>query len=105
MRRVVWINQIAAIWLILFVVFMLGDSATAVMIASDGLVGLVLLLCSWRVLAERRAILGASWLQIVCGGWLLIAPALFQYPAASLPARNDVIVGSVVTLVGVIETW
>src|SRR5262249_33940668 len=72
MRRVAWINQIAAIWLILFVVFVLGDSATAVMIASDGLVGLVLLVCSWRVLAERRAMLGASWLQIVCGGWLLI---------------------------------
>jgi len=105
MTRIAWINQAAAVWLIVFVVAVLGDSATAGMIANDGLAGLVLLLCSWRVLTDGRTAIVTSLLQVACGAWLLAAPFVFGYSLTSLPARNDLAVGAIVTVVSTIETW
>ena len=105
MTRVAWINQIAAIWLVVFVVIVLRDAAAMPVLVSDSIVGLVLLLCSWRILTESRVGAAASWSQVGCGLWLLIAPIVFRYPPASLPARNDLAVGSLVTIASVIETW
>jgi len=105
MTRVAWINQIAGIWLIVFVVIVLRDAAAMPVVVSDSIVGLVLLLCSWRILTETRVRAIASWSQVGCGLWLLIAPVVFRYPPASLPARNDLVVGSLVTIASMIETW
>ena len=105
MTRVAWINQIAAIWLVVFVVIVLRDAATMPVIVSDSIVSLTLLLCSWRILAETRVGAAASWVQLACGLWLLTAPVVFRYPPTSLPARNDLVVGSLVTIASMIETW
>jgi hypothetical protein len=105
MRRAAWVNQIGAIWLIVFVAFVLRDAATMTVTISDGIVGLILLLCSWRLLTETRFLSGASWLQLACGLWLLIAPTVLRYPPDSPAVLNSLVVGSFVTIASAIETW
>jgi hypothetical protein len=99
------VNQIAAIWLIVYVAFVLRDAATMMVTISDGIVGLVLLLCSWRLLTETRPLAAAGWLQLACGVWLLIAPTVLRYPPDSPPALNNLVTGSFVTIASAIERW
>jgi hypothetical protein len=105
MKRAAWINQALAAWLIGFIVFGLGDSASAGEILSHGVAALILLLASWRLLTDPVAAGWLSAVQIVAGAWLCLMPVMFGYPVHSFVTLNDVAVGATVLVDGVIELW
>ncbi len=105
MRRAAWVNQVLAAWLIGFMVFGIGDAASAVEILSHGVAALLLLLASWRVLTESSDATVPSAIQTVAGVWLGVLPTLFRYPSHSFLALNDLTIGCVAAVDGLIEMW
>lgn len=97
LARVTWLNLILSVWLIVApAVF--GSFATDRIAAADDIsVGVLLIAASWWILAARTAVL--------CGVWLIIAPFVLRYRGLSYTAMNDHIVGAIVVIVSLFETW
>ena len=105
MKRVIWINLVLGVWLII-APFVLGYSGSStVAIANDGILGVLLVACSWWIGAAMAAQVSVSGFQILCGIWLIIAPFVLRYRELPLATVNDVAVGIVVLLVSLIVTW
>lgn len=108
MKRVMWINLVLGVWLIISpFALRYGAASTvgAVAIANDVILGIVLVGSSWWILAAKAGQLGLSWLQVLCGVWLIIAPFLLQNRELSPTTINSLAVGIVVLIVSAIETW
>ena len=108
MKRVIWINLVLGVWLIVspFVIGYFASSASStVTIANDGILGVLLVACSWWIAAAMAAQFGVSGFQALCGIWLIIAPFVLRYRELPVATVNDVAVGIVVLIVSLIETW
>jgi hypothetical protein len=103
MKRASWINLILGIWLIMSP-FVFGSMGLRVTVGNDIILGILLIASSWWILATVTRAVGVSWFQMLCGIWLVIAPFVLQYRAVTHALANDVFVGILVFVVGLIES-
>jgi hypothetical protein len=101
MKRISWINLILGIWLIISPL-LIGYSTSHVPAGNNVVLGVLLIASSWWILVSDTIEVG--WFQILCGFWLIIAPYVLRYHALTSATANDVIVGIMALIVGVIET-
>jgi hypothetical protein len=103
MKRVSWINLILGIWLLVSP-FAIGTTAMSATVGNNVVLGVLLIATSWWILAALNQVVGVSWFQMLCGIWLVIAPFVLHYRAVSHALANDVVVGIIVFVVGLIES-
>jgi len=103
MKRVSWINLILGIWLLISP-FAIGTTAMSAAVGNNVVLGILLIATSWWILAAVHQVVGVSWFQMLCGIWLVIAPFVLHYRAMSHAFANDVVVGIIVFVVGLIES-
>lgn len=101
MKRISWINLILGIWLIISP-SLVGYSASHPPAGNSVILGILLIASSWWILVTDTIEVG--WFQILCGIWLIIAPFILGYHALTSAMSNDVIVGIIALIVGVIES-
>ena len=104
MKRLTWINLILGIWLVVSP-FALGYSSTMAATANDVVLGILFLGCSAWIVAGMRAPIAVSWFEILCSIWLIATPFVQNYQRLPHVMTNDVTVGVITLLVGLIETW
>jgi len=103
MKRVSWINLILGIWLLISP-FAIATTAMSATVGNDVVLGILLIATSWWILAAVNQVVGVSWFQMLCGIWLVIAPFALHYRAMPHALANDVIIGIIVLVVGLIES-
>lgn len=103
MKRFSWINLILGIWLLLSP-FAIGTTAMSATVGNNVVLGILLIATSWWILAAVNQVAGVSWFQMLCGIWLVIAPFVLHYSAMSHALANDVVVGIIVFIVGLVES-
>jgi hypothetical protein len=98
-KQVIGINLILGVWL-LVLPFAFGYVTVAMW--NDVVFGLVIVSCSWAVVAEvpGQALWGTC--GILCGAWLMLSPFILKDGAE---AFGDVIIGALVVVISSIETW
>jgi hypothetical protein len=101
MTRITWINLLAGIWL-LIAPFAVGLAATSG--ANDIILGLLLLLTSLWILAANPLPVNVAWFQVLCGLWLIISPFALRYATLRAAMGNDVAIGIVAAIVGLVES-
>jgi hypothetical protein len=104
LKQVVQIDILLGAWLII-APYVLGYSTSRVELTNDIALGIVLVCCSWWILAAATSQAGASTLALLGGLWLIAAPFVLHYERFSRALHNDVIVGVLSTLVGATATW
>lgn len=91
------LNILAGIWLII-APFILGYSSITGALWNDIIVGAaVLLFAIVRAVGDARAN-WASWIDLLLGIWLIIAPFAIGYSAISAALWNDIILGIAVVV-------
>jgi hypothetical protein len=102
MRWASWVNFILGLWLIV-ASFALGFSHVPGAAAEDVILGvLIAVFALWA--ASTVAASGPSWVEFALGVWVVIAPFVLGYSAASaVEVTNDVIVGAVVLLLALVR--
>jgi SPW repeat-containing protein len=103
MKRISWINLLLGVWLVVSP-YVLGSMTTGATVGNDIVLGILLIASSWWILAARTEALGVSWFQMLCGIWLVIAPFVLSYRAVTHALANDVVVGAIVFIVGLLES-
>jgi hypothetical protein len=113
MTRITWINLLIGIWLIgsPFVFgYTMGGGSDAVI--NDVVVGILLVICSWWLLAvtgrpsvSRPTSVGLSGFEALCGAWLIAAPFVMHSEMASHIQTSYLMLGAAVLVVGAVETW
>jgi hypothetical protein len=104
MKRISWVNLLAGIWLVV-ASFVIGAAAiSSVPTANDIVLGLLLLLTSWWILASAAPSSGAAWFQVVCGLWLIVSPFVLKFGNAKVLTVNAIVIGGIAALVGLAET-
>lgn len=99
------VNLLAGIWLII-APFLLGYSDQATPLWNDIIVGILIVAFAGARVAGARVV-GAfrapslSWVNVILGGWLIVAPFLLGYSDDANPLWNDIIVGIIVVLFGI----
>jgi SPW repeat len=101
MKRITWINLLAGIWL-LIAPFVIGVAVSSG--ANDIVLGLLLLLTSLWILAATPLPAGVAWFQVLCGVWLIIAPFALGYNHVGTAMSNDVAIGILTAIVGLVES-
>lgn len=94
------INLIAGIWL-----FISAWAVTSMMGASrsnDLIFGIIVFVLSWIRMANRSRAGVASWLNVLCGIWLIIAPFALGYQGGG-QTWNSVVVGIIVAVLGIVS--
>ena len=104
LKHIVQVNLLLGVWLIVGP-FAMGYAASTVELANDVGLGVVLIGCSWWILAAGAAQVGASTLGLLAGVWLVAAPFVLRYQSLSRPFSNDVIVGILSAMVSATATW
>jgi hypothetical protein len=66
--------------------------------------GILLIASSWWILATVKEAVGCCWFQMLCGVWLIISPFILRYRDLTHAMGNDVVVGIIVFVVGLIES-
>ncbi len=93
MRSASWIDFILGLWLIV-APFALGYSHVAGAAPEDVILGILIAAFSLWMAATYEAPAGPSWLVVVFGIWVIIAPFVLGYsPRLGSMVANDVIVG------------
>ncbi len=92
------LNIVAGIWLIL-APFILGYSYLSGALWNDIIIGaVVLIMAAVREWGNSEDTTWASWINLVLGIWLIIAPFIIGYSYASAALWNDIIIGIVVAV-------
>jgi hypothetical protein len=106
MRRLTYINLILGVWLIAAPVVFGSFATSRIAAANDIGLGVLLIAASAWIVAARTAHLYVSGFQLLCGVWLIVGPFVLRYGALSqVMTLNDMIVGALVVIVSVLETW
>jgi hypothetical protein len=92
------INLIAGIWL--FIATWALNSQTSASRTNDWIFGVVIVVLAWIRLSARSRGGVASWLNVLAGIWLIIAPFALHYETAA-QQWNSVVVGIVVAVLGI----
>ena len=103
MRRITWISLILGIWLIASP-FSLAHASTTTAMANDIIVGILILVCSAWIVGGMAPI-AVNVFEILCSVWLIGAPFVLHYQKLAPAMTNDVVVGIITLLVGLIEIW
>jgi hypothetical protein len=99
LKQIIEINILFGAWL-LAAPFVLGYSSSHLEMGNDLAMGVLLIACSWWILAATAGQLGAAALQLLSGIWLIVAPFLWHYARSSRPFTNDIIMGIAAVFVG-----
>ncbi len=103
MRWASWINFILGLWLIV-APFALGYSHVAGAAPQDVILGILIAAFSLWMAATFVAPAGPSWLVVVFGIWVIIAPYVLGYAhQLGSAVANDVIVGIVVLILALVR--
>ncbi|HVU34923.1 MAG TPA: SPW repeat protein [Opitutaceae bacterium] len=94
------INLIAGIWL--FISTWAVSSAASSSRSNDIIFGIIVFVLSWIRLANRSRSGAASWLNVLAGIWLIIAPFALHFETAG-QTWNSVIVGIIVAILGIVS--
>jgi hypothetical protein len=100
MKPLSWINFILGLWLIV-AGFALSAGVRPVM-AEEIVMGIIIAVLAY-VSAVARPNAGLSWIVVLAGLWTLIAPAAINYMGRNSSRSNDIAVGIVVLILGVIN--
>lgn len=94
------VNLILGIWLFIsaWAVNAMASSARS----NDVVLGIVVFVLSWIRLANRARAGMASWLNVLAGIWLIIAPFALHYETVG-QVWNSVIVGIVIAVLGIVS--
>jgi hypothetical protein len=104
LKHIVQINIILGAWLMV-APFVMGYSISTAELASDVGIGLLLIACSWWILAASTGQVAASTLALLGGAWLIAAPFLLHYERLSRAFSNDIAAGILSVLVSATGTW
>src|SRR5262249_27459772 len=99
MKVLSWINFILGLWLI-FAGFTMARGVPGVM-TEEIILGIIIAALSLAIV--RTGNTGLSWLVALAGLWTLIAPAVVNYAAVPRARGNDISVGVIVLILGVIN--
>jgi len=96
-----WTSFVLGFWLIV-APFALAYAGVTTAVYKDVVLGiLIAALALWRAVgAETPGMASVSWLVAAGGLWVLIAPFVLGYMAATVAVYNDVIVGLAVAILG-----
>jgi hypothetical protein len=64
------------------------------------LVGVAVILLSVVRLSNSARLQALSWINVLLGAWLIVAPFALRYDSVALPRWNDIILGIIVGLLG-----
>ena len=103
MKRVSWITLILGLWLVISP-FAFGSMVVNAAASNNVVLGVLLIGSSWWILATDADVTGLSWFQMLCGIWLIVAPFVLRYGMTRHSAMNDIVVGGITFLVGLLET-
>ena len=104
LKHVVEINILLGAWLIA-APFVLGYAGSRTEMGNDVAMGVLLIACSWWMLAAASGQLAAGGLQVLVGLWLIAAPFVWHYGQLSRPFGNDIVIGIVAVVISVASTW
>ena len=104
LKHIVQLNILLGAWLIM-TPFVMAYSTSTVELANDVTLGIVLIGCSWWILAAETGQVGASALELLGGLWLITAPFVLHYERFARAFQNDIIVGVLSTLISATATW
>jgi SPW repeat-containing protein len=99
MKVLSWINFILGLWLV-FVGFTMGRGVPGVM-TEEIILGIIIAALSLAVV--RTGNTGLSWLIALAGLWTLLAPTVINYTAVPRARGNDITVGVIVLILGVVN--
>jgi hypothetical protein len=102
MKRVSWITLILGCWLVISP-FAFGSKVVDAAAANNAVLGVLLIGSSWWMLAASDDVVGLSWFQMLCGVWLVAAPFILSYRRVEHSLANDVVVGGIAFIVGLLE--
>lgn len=91
------INVILGIWLIV-APFILGTNSSTAVLWNDIILGIVVVVMAGTRLSNVQ-ITWPSWVNVIAGLWLIIAPFVLGYSTMANARYEDIIVGIVVALV------
>lgn len=104
LKHIVQMNILLGTWLIV-APFVMGYSGSMPELANDAAVGLVLIGCSWWILAGLTAQVACSVVEVLAGAWLIATPFSFHYEKMSHVYINNILVGILAAIVGASATW
>ena len=104
LKHLFQLNILLGAWLIA-APFVLGYAGSRVEMGNDVGLGLLLIACSWWVLAAPTGHIAASTLQFLAGLWLVATPLVWHYGQLSRPFNNDMLVGICSVLVSLTSLW
>jgi len=99
MKALSWINFILGLWLIV-VGFALSMGSRPVM--TEEIVLGIIIACLAAISATRPSSV-ISWLVAIAGLWTLIAPAVISYASVAGSRANDIVVGIIVLVLGIVN--
>ena len=93
------INLLAGIWLIM-APFLLGYSDFAEPTWNDVLVGVAVVIVAGVKLSKPLSAAGISWVNVILGVWLIVAPFVLSYEAQNA-MWNDIVLGCIIAIFGI----
>lgn len=98
MKALCWMNFTLGVWLVIapFVLLYRGIQAA---LWDDIVVGLLIAAYSFSRALEIEKLIVGNWIVGALGLWVLISPFVLHFSGATIPMRNNVIVGAAVTIV------
>ena len=94
------INLIAGIWLFISTWAVYAQMSAAR--SNDIIFGIIVFVLAWIRLANRARSGVASWLNVLAGIWLIIAPFALHYESNG-QTWNSVVVGIIVAILGIVS--
>jgi thiol:disulfide interchange protein len=104
MKNISWINLLVGIWLLIAPFTMGAAPISGAPVANDVVLGVLLIATSWWILAATAPPTRTAWFQALCGLWLIASPFVLKYSGMRAPTGNDVVMGVVAIIVGVVES-
>jgi len=95
------LNVIAGIWLIISP-FILSFNGLQPALWNTLIVGIIVVILAGIRAGNPTLYVGLSWLNLLLGIWLIVAPFLLMYSGFQVPLWNDIILG---IIVGVLALW
>lgn len=93
------INILAGIWLVI-APFLLGYSDFPEPTWNDILVGVAVIIIAGVKMSKPLSAAGISWVNVILGVWLILAPFVLQYEPRNA-MWNDIVLGCIIAIFGI----
>jgi hypothetical protein len=98
-----WIGVVLGAWLIA-APFALGYRGTSLLATGEAVIlGIIIAGCSLWVVLKLKAPAAISWLVMLFGLWVVIAPFVLGYRSITLAFVNDIVVGILVLVLALTQ--